>query len=266
MSCRVALLAALALGACSRSAADTRPTNPDPASSAPASGAGRASAPDPASVADAPANDPRWHDLVRLAIAAHERWGRVDDRARFAPFDCRLPPPSAARFSASEDAATHGAGKLFTVFALAPEDYGFPGYVFPPDRGPEGQPCPGCDAHRALVAAGVRQVLFKDAYEALREPPPDGTYADRDGPRGLWPAMRDGVAFHPGRSLGDFMLILLDPTTPGTDEGWIYATATPEGTITSAGLVAPCMSCHQQQAQRFFGIPYVPAFGGAADH
>ena len=170
----VLLLAAGGLWACSRSPGDTRPTSPAPTPGAPASGEASAVAP-AAATPDAPdalANDPQWHEPVRLAIAAHERWGRVDDRARFAPFDCRLPPPPAARFSASDDAATHGAGKLFTVFALAPEAYGFPAHVFPPGRGPEGAPCPGCDAHRALVESGVRQVLFKDAYEALQEPPP----------------------------------------------------------------------------------------------
>ncbi|MCA9573919.1 MAG: hypothetical protein R3B40_27380 [Polyangiales bacterium] len=217
-------------------------------------------------VAEPAENDPTFHPLVRSAITAHERWGRVDDRLRVAPFDCRLPPPPPAHRSQSADVATHGGGKLFTVFALDPETYGFPRSVFLADMGPPDVPCEACDAHRALVAAGVRQVLFKDAYEAVREAPTSGTGAQGGRERLLLPVTHDGETLHAGRSLGYFMLIQLPADTPGTDEGWVYATATPEGSITSSGRVGPCMSCHQEQARRFFGLPgvAVPFSGGAA--
>ncbi|MBK6809789.1 MAG: hypothetical protein IPG81_12960 [Sandaracinaceae bacterium] len=197
-------------------------------------------------------NDERFHADIRHAIAAHERWGRVDDRARFTPFDCRAPLPPSPRFSESADTATHG-GKLYTVFAMVPEAYGFPAHVFDPGMaGPSETSCPGCDAHHALAEAGVRQVLFKDAFEAVQEAPAD------DQAHGLWPTSRDGVTYHAGRSLGFFLLLQYDASTPGTDAGFIYATGQNTRGITSSGLVGPCMSCHQEQATRVFGIPGHP--------
>ena len=41
----------------------------------------------------------------------------------------------------------------------------------------------------------------------------------------------------------------------GTDAGWIYGTIGPEGTVTSAGLVATCMGCHVDAPHdRLFGL------------
>ena len=48
-----------------------------------------------------------------------------------------------------------------------------------------------------------------------------------------------------------------DPQTPGTDEGWVYGTVTPDGQqVTSAGRVESCMMCHQGAPHdRLFGLP-----------
>jgi hypothetical protein len=53
----------------------------------------------------------------------------------------------------------------------------------------------------------------------------------------------------------------LDPSTPDTDAGWVYATVTPDGQVTSAGRVASCMGCHETSAthERLFGVPKGPA-------
>jgi hypothetical protein len=235
-------LALACLAACGGATSDPQPATVRPAAAQPAA-------------TDSVTNDARFHADIRHAIAAHERWGRVDDRARFAPFDCRAPLPPSPHWSESDDAATHG-GKLYTVFAMVPEAYGFPAHVFDPgNAGPTEATCPGCEAHHALAEAGVRQVLFKDAFEAVREAPAE------DEAHGLWPTTRDGVTYHAGRSLGFFLLLQYDASTPGTDAGFVYATATPQGEITSAGLVGPCMSCHQEQATRVFGIPGHPLSG-----
>jgi hypothetical protein len=52
----------------------------------------------------------------------------------------------------------------------------------------------------------------------------------------------------------------LDPATPETDEGWVYATVSPQGQVTSAGRVASCMGCHETSAthERLFGVPLSP--------
>ena len=49
----------------------------------------------------------------------------------------------------------------------------------------------------------------------------------------------------------------LDPATPETDEGWVYATVSPAGQVTSAGRVASCMGCHETSAthERLYGVP-----------
>ncbi len=46
------------------------------------------------------------------------------------------------------------------------------------------------------------------------------------------------------------------PFAPGTDDGWVYGTVTADGkTVTSAGLVESCMSCHREAPRdRCFGI------------
>jgi hypothetical protein len=44
--------------------------------------------------------------------------------------------------------------------------------------------------------------------------------------------------------------------TSGTDEGWVYGTIAPDGTITSSGRVRACMSCHVDAPHdRWFGLP-----------
>ena len=48
---------------------------------------------------------------------------------------------------------------------------------------------------------------------------------------------------------------MLDPKTPGTDDGWVYGTVSADGkTVTSAGRVDSCMRCHETRKDRVFGI------------
>lgn len=70
-------------------------------------------------------------------------------------------------------------------------------------------------------------------------------------------------SFHPketgsrelGAKFGLFVMLRLDPSTPGTDNGWVYGTLDAEGkTVTSAGKVETCMGCHiDAGASRMFG-------------
>jgi hypothetical protein len=250
--------AALACGsalACGTPSTDARPTT-----GASTSGEAVSHEAETAPATEATVNDPRFHELVRLALQAHERWGRVDDRARFAPFDCRMPPPPPTHLSASDDADTHGEGKLYTIFAMDPVAYGFPRHFFDPATAPPDRECPGCLAHRALVNAGVVQVLYKDAYAPLEGEAGAAASQGLHGERGLFPVSRDGRVFHAGPSLGAFLLIQLgaEADHAGTDHGFVYATATPAGEITSSGRVASCMSCHAREEDRVFGLPARP--------
>jgi hypothetical protein len=52
-----------------------------------------------------------------------------------------------------------------------------------------------------------------------------------------------------------FIMFKLAPATPGTDEGWVYGTVKGDGkTVTAAGRLASCMSCHiEAPHDRLFG-------------
>lgn len=52
------------------------------------------------------------------------------------------------------------------------------------------------------------------------------------------------------------LFLMIKTGGPDTDEGWIYATTTPDGkTITSSGKLASCMECHQSGTKdRLFGL------------
>lgn len=53
-----------------------------------------------------------------------------------------------------------------------------------------------------------------------------------------------------------FILLKVDPATPGTDDGWIHGTVTADGAkVTSAGRVESCMACHTKASRdRLFGM------------
>lgn len=52
-------------------------------------------------------------------------------------------------------------------------------------------------------------------------------------------------------------MMKLDPKTPGTDDGWVYATLAADGrTVTAAGRIESCMKCHREtKTDRLFGMP-----------
>jgi hypothetical protein len=54
---------------------------------------------------------------------------------------------------------------------------------------------------------------------------------------------------------GLFVMMKLDPKTPGTDAGWVYGTLSADGkAVTAAGKVESCMKCHQDaKHDRLFG-------------
>src|SRR5436190_351218 len=70
------------------------------------------------------------------------------------------------------------------------------------------------------------------------------------------PARKGDKLFKATKQADLFIMFKLDPKTPGTDNGWVYGTVTPDGkTVTSAGRVESCMKCHQDaKADRLFGL------------
>lgn len=70
-------------------------------------------------------------------------------------------------------------------------------------------------------------------------------------------ARKDRRLYRAREKSGLFILYKLDPSTPGTDEGWVYGTVTPDGArVLSAGHIASCVECHRKAPyDRLFGKP-----------
>ena len=53
-----------------------------------------------------------------------------------------------------------------------------------------------------------------------------------------------------------FVMTRVPAQTPGTDEGWVYGTLTPDGrTVTGSGRIEACMDCHAgANRERLFGL------------
>jgi hypothetical protein len=179
-----------------------------------------------------------------LKIAGnYKSWGRVDDELRWAPFLCRIPLPGSPHVSHSNDPATHGQ-KLYSVFAKNNANY---------PNGPH-----------------TDQVVVKESWvpEVVTTPDasynPNSYYQTDGGNRATIDADHfygyakgeGGVVYRAGTPAGLFIMFKLAETTPDTDQGWVYATVTTGGEVTSAGRVATCMGCHESaDHERLFGVP-----------
>jgi hypothetical protein len=176
-----------------------------------------------------------------LAIAAdYLGWGRVDDELRWAPFLCRQPLPGITRPSQSNDPSTHGQ-KLYSVFAKFHQAY--------PDGPQDGQAVVK-QSWTAELVPGADASFMPQSY---RSPPDAGDH--------FYPyAKGDGGVYHAAAPAGLFIMFRLDPSTADTDEGWVYATVSPAGEVTSAGRLDSCMGCHETAThERLFGVPLSPS-------
>jgi hypothetical protein len=78
-------------------------------------------------------NDEQFHARLLKIAEIYPVYSRVDDEIRWAPLDCRLPPPAQPSFSRSSDEETHGR-KLYSLFAR-----GRDAYLATPKANPVGQ-------------------------------------------------------------------------------------------------------------------------------
>jgi hypothetical protein len=186
---------------------------------------------------------PTPFEAQALEIAAeYTAWGRVDDELRWAPWLCRAPYPGIARPSQSDDESTHGR-KLYSVFAKNHAAY--------PDGPHDGQ---------VVVKQSWIPELVADADAGV----PPSRYVTDAGAEAdhFYPYAKgaDGGISQATRPAGLFIMFKLDPATPDTDEGWVYATVSAAGDVTAAGRVASCMGCHETSAthERLFGVPLSP--------
>ena len=175
-----------------------------------------------------------------LQIAAdYTAWGRVDDELRWAPWLCRIPLPGIARPSESNDATTHGQ-KLYSVFAKNHDAY--------PAGPQDGQVVVKQSFTAELVTPGT---AFAPASAHFAPDAGDHFYGYAQG---------DGGVYRAAQPAGLYIMFRLDPSAPNTDQGWVYATITADGQVTSAGRVASCMGCHEVAThERLFGVPLSPS-------
>jgi hypothetical protein len=183
-------------------------------------------------------------ELLQVA-KDYKSWGRVDGNILWAQADCRIPDPAQARFSANTDESTHGQ-KLYSLFAKDCNAYVW------------------FDSDKPVT---VGQVVVKESWvpEETTEVKPGAidhtrVIGDRDRPTvgdHFYPyATKGDKVYKAGKPAGLFVMMKLGPKTPGTDDGWVYGTVSPDGkTVTSAGRVESCMKCHQDaKHDRLFGL------------
>ncbi|MBK8100153.1 MAG: hypothetical protein IPK26_23880 [Planctomycetes bacterium] len=182
------------------------------------------------------------------AAKTYREWSRVSDQANWAPTMCRIPPAAGVRRSDSSDADTHGR-KLYFLFAKDAASY----------RGLWDFERQTKDEQAAAVRALQGQVLVKQSWHPvevdrasvpeLRPQAPGG----REHPEEF--AVDGDRAFRTGQQADLFVMLKLDPQTPGTDQGWVYGTLTPDGSrVTASGRLQSCMECHVDAPRdRLFG-------------
>lgn len=242
------LLAGVGALACTRAVPDARLTKEPAASSGPAAPLPPGARPPTVDVAEpAPpgdALDERFASELKTVFATYKAWGRVDDELRWAPFLCRLPEPGRPAMSLAKEGGH--ARKLFSLFA---KDRGAYVGAHPPDAG---------------RPSSVGQVVVKESYvpEVLQRDVPAGTTTRTgtvvDGGLGegdhFNPIITEnGITYRASTLAGVYVMLRKQPSTPGTDDGWIYGTLRPNGELTSAGRVASCMGCHTTKPGRFLG-------------
>ena len=183
---------------------------------------------------DAPL-DTRFVPRALEIAGGYTKWHRVGDQnPGWAPENCRLPSPGKGRLSESDDARTHGR-KLYYLYAKDRVAYR--------------------DGTDAMDAPG--QVIVKEAWKPVPIDPKEKPHVFFLDAKSGRPYARDGDAwFKPGPKASLFLMFRLDPKTEGTDDGWVYATVTPDGKrVTAAGRIGSCMSCHRVPGQgRLFGL------------
>ena len=204
-----------------------------------------------------PVGGPFDRELLRIA-AEYKTWGRVDDEMRWSPELCRIPNPGLARFSASRDADTHGR-KLYSLLTRQRGEYlkigkeksvkvGFAivkqSWLPEEVADPKEIPARGIDRRKVVSTPGPRMPPKDDVY---------ATFGDHFYPY----AFKDDKCYKAAKQADLFIMFKLDSKTPGTDDGWVYGTVTPDGKkVTAAGRVASCMKCHQDAPHdRLFGLP-----------
>jgi len=185
-----------------------------------------------------PAEGKHSHEAAVLAAAReYKSWPRVTDTVQVAPELCVFTPPEPLIFTSdSDDAFTHGR-KLYYLFARDVDAYLSVGRASSEI------------SLLSVVAAPKEQVIVKESWH------PKAVAESAEGREDA--VLLDNQWVVPGEQNALFMMLKVgDRDTEGTDQGWIYATTTPDGaTVTGIGLIESCMGCHENAPyDRQFGL------------
>ena len=211
----------------------------------------------------APLDDASIEADARLIAASYGEWGGpVDFQLRFGPTDCMIPPVT-PRFSESPAGSPH-AEKLYLIHASDAASYAGVDYssssqggMLLPGEFPVGDSAAWREAFISRrpelreLSRAWEQILVKEAFAPVEssEPKPEGFSL-------LMPAERDGTQWIPGDPVGLFLMLRTARATPGTDEGWVYATLRADGEVTAYGQIPSCIACHRRAGpDRMFGLP-----------
>lgn len=166
---------------------------------------------------------------IKAAAAGYRKWGRVDDRPNLAPALCRQPLPAdhgatpQLRASDTDAGSPHGR-KLYYLWSSSKH-----GYINAPDKVPIGF------------------TIVKESFAAAPDKRSTSAADDR--------VVVDGKPMTIGKPSGLFVMTkVADTAIEGSDDGWLYGTVAPDGSVTSAGALKPCIECHQTRKGRLFGL------------
>jgi hypothetical protein len=233
-------LATGAIGACAGTTSDPEP------SAAPVEQPNTTKPAEPRPVANAPADPPRNDDqlapMLREIASAYRSWGMVDNQFHWAPGLCAMPMEGVAHYSAADGEAAH-AQKVFVLYASNAMEY----WKATDEKGR--LPKSLAEPHQLTARRDVLQVLVKESFVPAK-PGAGGTMHGH-----VRPARKGDETFVAGDPMGLFVMAQLSGRPANTDDGWIYATIAPDGTIGASGVIASCRDCHAKQADRIFGVP-----------
>lgn len=181
-------------------------------------------------------NDPAFHEALLSAANDYIQYPMVNTAAMPAPEVGALAmEPPTPLMSDCEDESSHGQ-KLYYLFAKETAHY--------------------LDQDSAPTPVGQTIVI-----ESWTSKPSN---ADARNLRNH----ASGNRINPRTKVGDrileigkrkdlFVMMKLEPDTPGTDQGWIYGVVSPDAeTVSKSGKVTSCMQCHEEKANndRLFGM------------
>ncbi len=220
---------------------EPKPSTPAPATTGPA-GSDAKAAPD--------ADKDRERTLLDIA----QRYGTfrlASPTPAWAIASCRVVTPGEITGvpSRSDDQRTHGS-KIYKLWVSDFDAYMRLSGLDPRnDKPPVIEPAAGA---KLSIIAPIGLTLVKETFESIEVPKTEEPKPN--------PYRRDLVvdgdhAFRQGAPAELFIMTKLDPKTPDTDIGWIYAVvSTDRKTVLRSGRIESCMGCHAQTTRdRLYG-------------